>query len=55
MEGFEDFTLIHSYSRQQAIEDGVLVDVTEQARETGISFANGTYGPRAARLRRNPR
>jgi hypothetical protein len=36
MEGFEDFTLIHSYSRQQAIEDGVLVDVSAEARETGI-------------------
>src|SRR5215467_5319021 len=36
MDGFEDFTLIACYSRQQAIEDGVLVDVTAQARETGI-------------------
>jgi hypothetical protein len=36
MDSLEDFTLIHSYSRQQAIEDGVLVDVTAQARETGI-------------------
>jgi len=39
MEAFEDFTLIHSYSRQQAIEDGVLVDVSAQARETGIRLA----------------
>lgn len=36
MDGFQDFELISSYSRQQAIEDGVLVDVTVQARETGI-------------------
>ena len=32
----EGFDLIHSYSRQQAIEDGVLVDVTETAREAGF-------------------
>ena len=36
MDAFQDFELISSYSRQQAIEDGVLVDVTVQARETGI-------------------
>jgi hypothetical protein len=36
MEGFEDFTVVHTYTRQQAIDDGVLVDVTMQARETGI-------------------
>jgi hypothetical protein len=28
--------LVHSYSRAQAIEDGVLVDVTEIAREAGF-------------------
>jgi hypothetical protein len=28
--------IIHSYSRAQAIEDGVLVDVTETAREAGF-------------------
>lgn len=33
MDGFE---LILSYSRAQAIADGVLVDVTAQARETGF-------------------
>jgi hypothetical protein len=36
MDGFEDFTLIHSYSRKQAIDDGVLADVSAQAQETGI-------------------
>ena len=36
MDNLEDFALIHSYSRQQAIADGVLVDVTSEARETGI-------------------
>ena len=42
-EPFEGFDLIHSYSRQQAIEDGVLVDVTATAREAGGS---GTIGRR---------
>ena len=35
---FEEFELIHSYSRKQAIEDGVLVDVTETAKEAGIKY-----------------
>jgi len=35
---FEGFDLIHSYSRQQAIEDGVLIDVTATAREAGFTF-----------------
>lgn len=30
---FEDLKLIYSYSRKQAIEDSVLIDVTDQARE----------------------
>ncbi|HCP6903027.1 DUF6573 family protein [Shigella flexneri] len=29
--------LIHSYSRAQAIEDGVLIDVSETAREAGFT------------------
>ncbi len=33
-----DFDLIHSYSRKQAIEDGVLIDVSETAREAGFTF-----------------
>ena len=37
-EPFEGFDLIHSYSRQQAIEDGVLVDVTATAREAGFRY-----------------
>ncbi|MBI1213763.1 MAG: hypothetical protein GC190_20070 [Alphaproteobacteria bacterium] len=32
----EAFTIIHTYSRSQAIEDGVLVDVTDLAREAGF-------------------
>lgn len=35
---FDDWTVIHRYTRAQAIADGVLVDVTEQARETGFKF-----------------
>jgi hypothetical protein len=34
----EGFVLISSYSRAQAIEDGTLVDVTAQAKETGITL-----------------
>lgn len=30
--------VIYSYSRKQAIEDGVLVDVTDMAREAGFRF-----------------
>lgn len=30
--------VIHSYSRAQAIEDGVLVDVTETAKEAGFKY-----------------
>jgi hypothetical protein len=35
---FSDDDLIYSYTRAQAIEDGVLVDVSEMAREGGIRF-----------------
>lgn len=30
--------LVYSYTRKQAIEDGVLVDVSQMAREAGIKF-----------------
>jgi hypothetical protein len=30
--------IIYSYTREQAIEDGVLVDVSKEAREAGISI-----------------
>ena len=40
--------VISSYSRAQAIEDGVLVDVSELAREAGIKFpvavSTGVFG-----------
>ena len=35
---FQPEDLIYSYSREQAIEDGVLVDVSETAREAGIKY-----------------
>lgn len=33
-----DFDVIHAYTRKQAVEDGVLVDVTETAREAGFVY-----------------
>ncbi|NDJ27711.1 hypothetical protein DMB95_07000 [Campylobacter sp. MIT 12-8780] len=33
-----DSELIYSYSRKQAIEDGVLVDVSEMAKEAGFKY-----------------
>ncbi len=35
---FADAPVIYSYSRAQAIEDGVLVDLTAWARETGFKI-----------------
>jgi hypothetical protein len=35
---FEGADLIHGYSRAQAIEDGVLIDVSATAREAGIRY-----------------
>ena len=35
---FDDFELIHSYTRAEALEDGFLIDVTETAKEAGIKF-----------------
>ena len=32
----KDWEIISCYTRQQAIEDGVLVDVTEQAKQIGF-------------------
>ena len=34
--GETELNAIHSYSRAQAIEDGVLIDVTKQAKDIGI-------------------
>ena len=40
MDNFEDFELISSYSRVQAIEDGVLVDIshTSEVHESGFKI-----------------
>lgn len=35
---FEGFKVIDTYSRAEAIADGILVDVTKTAREAGILF-----------------
>lgn len=35
---FADADVIHTYSRAQAIEDGVLVDVTPTAKEAGFKI-----------------
>jgi hypothetical protein len=35
---FDDAEAIFSYSRKQAIEDGVLIDVTATAKEAGVRF-----------------
>ncbi len=35
---FSESPVVHSYTRQHAIEDGVLMDVTEKAREAGFKF-----------------
>ena len=33
-----EFQVIHTYTRKQAMEDGVLVDVSVTAKEAGINF-----------------
>jgi hypothetical protein len=35
---FENADLIHRYSRAEALRDGVLIDVSETAREAGIRW-----------------
>jgi len=35
---FDDAEVIHHYTRKQALEDGVLVDLSELAGEAGIKF-----------------
>jgi hypothetical protein len=35
---FDESDLIHTYSRAQALADGVLIDVSETAREVGIRY-----------------
>ena len=35
---FENADVIYAYTRAQAIEDGVLIDVSEMAKEAGFKF-----------------
>ena len=35
---FDDADIVYKYTRSQALEDGVLVDLTELAKEAGIKF-----------------
>ncbi len=35
---FEDTEIISSYSRSQAIEDGILIDISELAKQAGFKF-----------------
>jgi hypothetical protein len=35
---FENSDLIHAYSREEAIADGVLIDVSETAKEAGFRY-----------------
>jgi hypothetical protein len=35
---FEDAEVIYSYTREQALEDGVLIDVSETAKEAGFKY-----------------
>lgn len=37
-EGDDGWTVIHSYTRAQALSDGVLIDVSDTAKEAGIKF-----------------
>ncbi len=36
---FDDFDVIYCYTRKQAIEDGVLIDVTFTAQEAGFNWS----------------
>jgi len=35
---FDDAELIYSYTRKQAIEDGVLIDISQEAKESGFKL-----------------
>jgi hypothetical protein len=47
--------LIHSYSRAQALADGVLIDVSDTAREAGLSPSLDRNQTRFNRWRRQKR
>ena len=38
MQNEDDYAVIYTYSRQQAIDDGVLIDVTSCAKEAGFKL-----------------
>lgn len=40
-----EFGVVHIYTRAQAIEDGVLIDVSETAKEAGINFPVALTSP----------
>ncbi|WP_437625991.1 DUF6573 family protein [Sorangium sp. So ce1151] len=52
---FEDADFIHSYSRKQAIEDGVLVNVTSLAKEAGFKVPVALTAALRARLQPSER
>jgi hypothetical protein len=43
----DEYEIIYSYTRKQAIDDGVLIDVTELAKDAGfkcpVAFTNSVY------------
>lgn len=55
---FDDFDVVHTYSRAQAIADGVLIDVTNATDSTGrrvspfkfpVAFTSAAYAETVAR------
>lgn len=52
---FENADVIHSYSRTEAIEDGVLMDVSKQAAEVGITLHTAVTPGVWAELIANPK
>lgn len=35
----DPFKIIHTYTRKQAIDDGILIDITSMAKEAGINWS----------------
>ncbi len=52
---FEEADVIHSYTRAEAIEDGVLIDVSKQAAEVGITLHTAVTPGVWAELIGNPK
>jgi DNA repair protein RadC len=52
-EGESEWEIIHTYTRAQALEDGVLVDVSSMARETGFRFPTAITADLHTRLTPN--